>query len=360
MTPSRVLTLLLALVLGLAAAGCGGDGGGDGDAAKPDVAVPVNAIAVVDGQAIPKAEFDTTLKQVQASYEQQDREFPKAGTPEYQALKENVVRYLVERVAFRNAAGELGVEVTEADIDKRLEEVKKQYFEGDEKKFEEALEGQGLTPAAYRESLSDEILSTKLFEAVTKDVTVSDEDVEAYYEEHQDEFKQPKTRDVRHILFSCEKPKACQKAKADAQRIRAEIVGGGDFAALAKQNSDDPGSKPKGGRYDDVAQGSFVAPFDKFMFSADAGELSQPIKTQFGYHLIEPIGEVTPEKVTPLAEVKDSIRDTLLQQKQNEAMTAWVKELRDNYRTDAAFAVGYRLPPEQATETGAGETSTGS
>jgi parvulin-like peptidyl-prolyl isomerase len=88
-------------------------------------------------------------------------------------------------------------------------------------------------------------------------------------------------------------------------------------------------------------------------FELDEGELSKPVKTQYGYHVIEAVSAVRPAKTTPLDEVKASIRTTLLQQKRNEVMSAWVEDLRKKYDGMVSYAAGYEPPevPEAPTET---------
>src|SRR5687767_13422960 len=120
----RLLVLLAALALVLAAAGCGGGGG----------EVPADAVAVVDGEEVSRAEYEGLLEQARKGYKNRSQEFPAAGTREFQTLKNQAVQYLVQRVQFRQQAEELEIAVTEKDVDRRLEQIKKQYFGGDEKK----------------------------------------------------------------------------------------------------------------------------------------------------------------------------------------------------------------------------------
>ena len=87
------------------------------------------------------------------------------------------------------------------------------------------------------------------------------------------------------------------------------------------------------------------------VFDADTGDLSQPVKTQFGWHVIEVLSDIKPKSVTPLAEVQQSIRDTLLREKQNEAMRKWVNDLEDKYADQIAYAPGFAPPATKTTET---------
>ena len=331
---SRVL-LLPALLLALVAAGCGGG----------SESVPADAVAVVDGDEVAKSDYDALIEQARKSYTTQKRDFPKAGTPEFQTLKNQAVQFLVQREQFEQQAEELDVEVTDKQVAERLEQIKKQYFSGDTKKYEQQLKDQGLTDRQVRADIRAQIVSEEIFEQVTKDVKVSDADVKEYYEKNAEQFSTPESREVRHILV---------KTKAKADELAAELESGASFAALAKQHSTDTGSKESGGNLT-ITRGQTVAPFDKEAFRLAKNEVSKPIKTEFGFHLIEALSEVKKADKAPLKEVQDSIRQQLLQTKKNEAMTAWVDDLKQEYDDKVSYAVGF-TPPPAAT----GTTSTSS
>jgi parvulin-like peptidyl-prolyl isomerase len=339
------LALLLATVA-LAAAACGG--GSD--------SVPSDAVAVVNGTEISKAELDELIAQAKKGYEAQKQEFPKAGTPEYQSILTQYVAYLVELEEFRQKASDLGIEVTKKDVDAAEEDLIKTRFEGKRAEYEKALEAQGFTAEEYRKkALEVSALSKKLFDEVTKGAEVTEQEIVAYYTQNASQYGSPESRDVRHILIA-EKDGdgkvdfAASKEKADG--IYAQLEGGADFAALAKAESEDPGSKDAGGKLT-ISRGQTVPEFDKISFELDKGELSKPVKTQYGYHLIEAISDVRKATTQPLDKVRAGIRAQLLQQKRNETMQAWIEDLRAEYDGKVSYAAGYEPPelPEEPTET---------
>ena len=204
------------------------------------------------------------------------------------------------------------------------------------------------------------MLSQKLFDAVTKDVKVEDAEILAYYQQNQAQYGSPESRDVRHILIS-EKKAGDEvdfpKSKVEADRIYAELRGGGDFTALAKANSDDPSAKDNGGKLT-ITRGQTVPEFDKTAFELEQGALSEPVKTTYGYHVIEALTPVKKATTTPIAKVRASIRTTLLQEKKTTFMTTWVEDLKDEYASKVSYAAGFE-PPDipDATTTGT-ETET--
>src|SRR5918999_36597 len=209
----RVSLALLAFAAVLVSTACGG---------SQDV--PADAVAVVDGTEIPRADLDELIGQAKKTYEAQDQEFPKAGTPEYQNVQTQYVKYLVQLEEFSKEAEELGIEVTDKDVDKELQEFIKTRFDGKRGEFEKALKEQGYTEKALRETLYAAVLSQKLFDAVTKDVEVPESDI----------------------------------------------------VALAKANSDDPGSKTNGGKLT-INRGQTVPEFDKTACDLKLGTVSEPV-----------------------------------------------------------------------------------
>jgi parvulin-like peptidyl-prolyl isomerase len=346
MTLARITLGILLAALALAASACGG--GSD--------SVPSGSIAVVDGTEISEADLDELIAQAKKGYEAQKQEFPKAGTPEFQSIQTQYVAYLVELEEFRQASEELGVSVTDEDVDKAEQELIKDRFDGKRAQYEKALEAQGFTAEQYREkALAVSALSKKIFDEVTKGAKVTEQEILAYYTQNQSQYGTPESRDVRHILIA-EKSEgdkvdfAASKAKADD--IYEQLENGADFAALAKSSSADPGSKDSGGKLT-ISRGQTVPEFDKISFELDTGELSKPVKTQYGYHVIEAVSDVRKAQTTPIDKVRATIRATLLQQKRNEEMQAWVEDLKADYEGKVSYAAGYEPPelPEAPTET---------
>lgn len=342
----RISLALVTAVLALVATGCGG-GAGD---------VPSDAVAVVDGTEIPRADLDELVEQAKTSFEAGDRDFPKVGTPEYQQIQQQYVAFLVQKTEFEQAAAEeLDIEITDEDVDKaRADFLKSRSW--DEKKLEDELEKEGLSEEAFRKTLRVSVLSQKIFDAVTKDVKVSDQEALASYTQRQDEFRTKESREVRHILIG-EKTESDQidfaKSKTEADRIYGLLQDGGDFAALARQFSEDTGSKESGGKLT-FSRGEFVPEFEKVAFELKTGEIAPPVKTVYGYHVIEAVSDVRPAQVTPFKQVQDPIKAQLLQDKRNAAMTEWVQDLQKRYEGKVSYATGFEppeLPEPTATET---------
>jgi peptidyl-prolyl cis-trans isomerase D len=165
---------------------------------------------------------------------------------------------------------------------------------------------------------------------------MSDAQVQQYYQQHLKDYQVPDQVRVRHILISVPRgadAKADAAAKTKAEDITKQLRNGGNFAELAKKNSEDPGSKTQGGELGFLQHGVTVPEFDKVAFAQSAGQISDPVKTQFGYHVIQ-----TEEKQTahtkPLDEVKGTILATLIRDKESQAAQSFAQSLAGEAKKD--------------------------
>ncbi|MEG0326137.1 MAG: SurA N-terminal domain-containing protein [Cellulosilyticaceae bacterium] len=238
----------------------------------------------------------------------------------YKQQEELMLNYLIESELVIQSAKELGIEVTDAQVDEEIDAGKIQL--GSEEAFQAFLTEQGMTEEAFREYLRENMAIGQVMEQVTKDVAVVDEDVAKYYEENKAQFTRGPGAEMSHILVEKEE---------DAKKIKEEFDGGKAFADLAAEYGTD-GTKDTGG-----SLGEFIE-YDSTKYDADflagakdlkEGEVSGPVKTQFGYHLIKVDNIQTDEVVTPLEEVKESIKATLLQEKQYEKFSEHIAALRE-------------------------------
>jgi foldase protein PrsA len=324
------IVLSIALLAGVLAA-CGGGG---------SKSVPSDSVALVNGDTISKAQFNSLMDATAKVAKVNKQTPPKVGTPAYKSTADRVLAFLVQLDELTQKGKDLGVDVTDAQVQKQVDKVKQQYFKGNEAKFETGLAGQGLTVEIYKLEWRSQLLSQGIYNKVTKNVKVTPAQVTAYYDAHKSSYTQAASRDVRHILVN---------SKSLADQLESQIKSGGDFAALAKKYSKDPSSAKVGGKLT-ITKGQTVAPFDKVAFSLKTGSVSPPVHTQFGWHIIQALSAVKPQKVTPLASVKQSIEQTLLQQKKSDTMNAWLNQVKKDYSKKVTYATGYQ-PASTTTAT---------
>jgi foldase protein PrsA len=326
---TRLLILLAPLaVVALLAAGCGG-GGGNGN-------VPNDAVATVGGTPISKSTFNALMAVAFAKYKAQGQAQPKVGTPAYTQLRDQAVGFLVQNDELQQEGQKLGVTVSQKDIDARLAQIKKSYGA---KKFDAALKGAHITLPEYEQySLEPTLLGEKLQNKVTSNVKVSKSDAKKYYEQNKQSFTTPETREVRHILVS---------SKSLAQQIETKLKNGADFAKLAKQYSKDTTSAKVGGKLCVAHGGSSgacqqtVPPFDKASFSLKTNEISQPVKSVYGYHIIQALSAIKPAHTQTFSQVASQIELNLAQQKKQVAWSTWLAKVKKDYAKKVSYQSGY-------------------
>lgn len=328
-TRATFLALTVA-VLAVFAAGCGGGGGGS---------VPADAVAKVGSTPISKTTLSALMNVAFARYKAQKQPVPKVGTPQYTQLRDQAVTFLVQEEELTQEGDKLGVTVSQTDLGKRVDLIKKTYYHGSEAKLEAALKKDDITLSDLEQyNLKPQLLSEKLEAKVTKDVTVSSSDAQKYYDQNKASFTTPKTREVRHILVN---------NKSLADQIEAKLKSGQSFAKLAKQYSKDTGSAQQGGKLCVAHGGSSgacqqtVPPFDKSAFSLKTNEVSQPVKSVYGWHIIEALSAVHPSHTQTFGQVESQIQANLGQQKKQTAWSAWLANLKKDFKGKVAFQTGY-------------------
>jgi foldase protein PrsA len=339
----------MCVAVALLVAACGSSGSGK---------VSGDSVAVVGGQQISKAQWDALIEQTKNNFKATKRKFPAAGSVELANLRSNATQFLIQSSEYQQEADKLGVNVSDKDVDARLDQIKKQYYGNPagqkqataaemEKRYKAALKQQGFTDEEVRQGIKLQLVREKVFNDVTKDVKVSDSDIQSYYDKNKKQYEtpaQPPSRDVRHILV---------KTKAQADRLYAQLQKNpGKFAALAKKYSTDTSSAQNGGRLPPgtAVKGRLVKPFEDVAFSIKTDVISKPVHSQFGWHIIEALGPVkagTPAKPTPLSQVKEAIRQQLVSQDKQKEMDTWLAGIKKKYCGKIGYASGYAPPPGQ-------------
>lgn len=271
-------------------------------------------VADVGNEKITKAEFDKSFNSFKTQYEKQYGaaiwEQEEDGRKKIDIVREQILDMLIDTRLVAQKAKELNVSVTEDAVNKELEN-SKGYFET-EAKFKEFLAEQKITMDYLAEMIRKDLLFTNLYEKINEGTAVTDAEVEAYYNGHKDEFVEAK---ASHILVATE---------AEAQAVKARLDKGEDFAALAKELSLDTSNKESGGDLGSFSRGAMVEAFDKAVFAMKAGETSEPVKTNYGYHIIRSQGTAlnTLEKAAP------SIKNNLLAAKKETVYEEMIKQMK--------------------------------
>ncbi|GMK49180.1 hypothetical protein PghCCS26_63100 [Paenibacillus glycanilyticus] len=211
------------------------------------------------------------------------------------------------------AAEDAKVTVTEADVDKEIENLKKSF--GSEDEFNQTLAQYGMTVDSLRQDAEVQVKIRKILEPQVK---VTDEDIKAYYDQNKASMSTPEQIRASHILVA---------TKEEAEDILKQLKGGADFATLAKEKSTDTGTKDNGGDLNFFAKGTMEPAFEDAAFKLKKGELSGIVQTSYGYHIIKKTDEKA--AVTPtLEEKKEDIKYQLVTQKVSELSSNWMADLK--------------------------------
>ena len=280
------------------------------------------------------------------------------GSPEFDAAKAQVVPTLLAQDLALSYAKENDITVSDDEIQAEVDATKQSVAEqaqqqgqaGEpEQLFRDALKQFGFTEASFREEVETGLTLQKVQEEVAGGAEPTEEEARAYYDENKEtQFTRSEERCIRHILFN-------KDGEDLANDVKGEIEDGGDFAALAKEHSQDPSNKDKGGDLGCVPKGQFVPEFDDAAFGAKEGELVGPVETEFGFHLIE-VTEIKPEGETPFEEVAPQIKEQIKAEQQGGKFQAWIDgELKKRnvkylpgYDPNAPAEAPPGAPPEEA------------
>lgn len=256
------------------------------------------SVATVDGEKITQEELNETL---------------------VQAYGKNTLETMIDNKIVALEVKKEKISVSKEEIDEEF----KTFVEnaGGEDAFKAAMEQQGITEKLFKEDIKQYLSIRKLMEPRIK---ITDEEIEAFFEENKAAFGTAEEVEARHILVEDEKT---------AKEIAEKLKDGGDFAELAKENSKDPGSAANGGELGFFPRGTMVPEFEEAAFSLKVDEISDIVKTDNGYHIIQ----VTDKKEAKEATLKDSkekIKEKLFEDKLQTEYPAWLTEAKEDYKIE--------------------------
>lgn len=321
-TGRRARTLLIAgAVALLGVAGCSG---GANQPSGAQVVAEFDGGEITQGQV--QAELDRFSQQAGAEGEDISTE-----SPQWEGIRDQVMPQLVTTEISLAYAEENGISADEDEVNQEIELTREQIFAQAQQTgqappeatpediFQETLSQAGFSEDEFREVVREGVTIQRVQEDVTGEVEPSEEEIETFYDENLDaQFTTPEQRCTRHILFN-------QDQEDQANEVLQELEDGGDWAELAQEYSQDPGSAQQDGELGCQPQGAFVEAFDEAVWEAEQDEIGGPVETEFGFHVFE-VTEIQEESTTPLEEARPVIVDTLGQEQQAVAFGEWVQQ----------------------------------
>ena len=238
-----------------------------------------------------------------------------------------VLDQMIELKLLEQEANRLGISASEREIDAAIDSVKRQYNLTDEQ-MTEALKKQNLTPEAFREQWRVQILGNKVIATQVKgQIAVTEDEIKQYYEENYAGLDGGKEIHIAHILIPFDSPEEKEKALDVAQEVARKAKSGEDFGELAKEYSKDTISAQKGGDLGYVEKGDLVPQLEDVIQAMSEGEVSDPVESPSGYHIIKVLGTRASDK-SSLDDAREEIRQKLYREKAGKALKTWVEGIR--------------------------------
>ncbi|WP_342603776.1 peptidylprolyl isomerase [Peribacillus sp. FSL E2-0159] len=213
-------------------------------------------------------------------------------------------------------AEKAGIKIKDEEIQKEIDTMVESY--GDEKSLKEQLEASGSSMEALKKDIVVYLQTKKLVEPR---ITVTDDEISTYFEDNKDTFAQAEQVEASHILVEDEKT---------AKKVAKEIAEGGDFAKLAAEYSTDTETADNGGSLGYFGKGDMVEEFEDVAFDLDINKVSDPVKSDYGYHIIKVTGKKEAKKAN-LEDSKDVIKETLLSERLQEEYPVWLAEVKKEH-----------------------------
>ena len=336
----KIFALLLAALLLAPAGACNQAGepepsappAGDEapEAAEPAKPVPAelpDVLARVNGEDVTKTDLDTLLRNMELS------QGPVPAERRDEVLRGALDR-LITYTVLQQEAKARNVTVPDSDVDERLNAMRSQFPK--EEDFRKALEERGLSVDRLRNDARVDMVITKMLDAeVAAAEPATDEEARKFYEENPEKFQQDEAVRASHILILADEnadEATKQKARGQADALLKRARAGEDFAALAREHSQD-GSAPQGGDLDFFTRGRMVPAFEEAAFALKVGEISDVVTTQYGYHIIKATDR-RPAETVPLETVQPQVKQFLTSQKKQERADAFVDGLKQKSRIE--------------------------
>lgn len=277
--------------------------------------------AVVNGMAISKEEYQSTLAHAERTFA------PQPG--EKAALAQRVLDKMVTDELLIQHARALRIQVTSEEVDRKMQEIAEAG--GGDAALEAFSEKSGLTKARMRSNLERNLLIERLIERTRAELKVTPAEVKAYYQAHLEDFRLGTGVTLAHILFREDRGDPLARAK----KAHAEVEGGLAFEKAVSKYSDDALTRDSGGLLGTLKRGEMLPELEEPAFSLEAGAVSPPVKSPRGIHLLKVL-ERRPGSQRPLSEVKEEIRNRML----DSLMESKMKELAERLRREGNVRLG--------------------
>ncbi|MDD5688050.1 MAG: peptidylprolyl isomerase [Elusimicrobia bacterium] len=300
-------------------------------------------MAKVNDDVILQADFDEVItpmiEQIKSKYgeELKKEELDK----KIAEIKKEFLDQMIDQKLLLQEAKKKDIKVSKRDLENGIELIKDRFKKKGDKvltpvevevEFNAEMKRQNLTMAQFRDKVREDLMINKLLdiEVVSKATKPTGEDLKTYFEKNKDKFDEPEKVSVRHILIRCEKNASIKDESLALNKIKEvqqKLKKGEDFAKLASEYSEDPGSAKDGGNLGFIVKGMMVKTFEDVAFKTPVGDISDYFKTEFGYHILK-IDSKQAKLSRTFEQVKDNLEKYLMGEQNQEQYEKYMKDLR--------------------------------
>ncbi|HBS83884.1 peptidylprolyl isomerase [Vreelandella alkaliphila] len=288
-----------------------------------------SVVAVVNDGVIMRSELDDRIAQVEQQAQTQDGNLP----PRSQLAQQVLERMVMDEIQLQMAR-QANLSVDDTELNRQLRSIAESNGMTLEQ-FADAVEADGMTLGGVREEIRREMLMRQVQQRqISQRVTVTERDVERFLSQQPSQQGQAFIEEIRarHVLVELTPTRNEDQARARAEQARQRLQQGADFASVAREFSDDRGSAMNGGELGWVRPGQTVPAFEEAMGSLSTNQLSEPVRSQFGYHVIEVL-ERRRQDVTDESR-REQVRQAIFQRRANEELQSWQREMREQAFVD--------------------------
>ncbi len=284
-----------------------------------------DAVATVDGVGISREKFENAVEQTRQSFQMQGQMIPETDLEEFRA--EILDQMIAEELIYQEALKQ-GLEVSDEAVESQFQQIRDQF--GTDEAWQQALDANNTSEAELREQIRrNDLIQRVISNAVEETVEVTEAEIREFYDDNPEFFDQGQQVTARHIIITTQgmSDEEVAQARERIESIREELLAGADFAELAREHSED-GSAQQGGDLGTFGPGQMVPEFEQAAFGLEEGEISEVVRTQFGFHIIQ-VTERMDSGMIAIEDVSQSIELYLGQVRQADALEEYVDRLRE-------------------------------
>ncbi len=285
-----------------------------------------DTVATVNGVKISGSEFDKSLQSYKRRLSMMGQQFPEGHAKD---INKSIIEDMVSRELLIQNSNKIGIKVSDDELGKEIDAIKAKFPSADH--FNQMIKSQNMTMDDVKADIRKAMHINRLVKSeIEGKISIDEKTVSEYYKNNSSQFLEDESVKASHILVKVDKgagKDVKEAAKKKIEDLLKKAKKGEDFAKLAKENSDDPGSGHNGGDLGFFSKGMMVPPFEKAAFGLKKNEISDVVETDFGYHIIK-LTDRKPARTIPLTEVQDKLKSFLKSMEINKKLTEYIANLR--------------------------------